>query len=127
MGYIYDNASSLVGKQGSDEVGIKTRVNQTNIDAVRFGLRGFKNFVDRTGNQVPFKNQKAVVNSREYDVVHDIMNMLGVQLIAELPARSRRSARSRRLRKKTPSGRSRHQADAGAQLRDVQETGGVGL
>lgn len=85
MGYIYDNASTLSGKQGDDTVGIHTRVNQTNIDAVRHGLSGFKNFVDKHGNQVRFKTQKAVVNGREYEVVHDdIMNMFGVRLIAEL-------------------------------------------
>lgn len=85
MGYIYDNASHLSGRQGDDTVGIQTRINQTNIDAVRHGLAGFKNFCDRRGNQIGFKTQKAYVNGREYDVVHDdIMNMFGVKLIAEL-------------------------------------------
>jgi len=85
MGYIYDNASTLSGKQGDDMVGIHTRINQTNIDAVRHGLAGFKNFCDRHGNQVRYRTQKAVVNGREYQVVaDDIMNMFGVRLIAEL-------------------------------------------
>jgi hypothetical protein len=85
MGHIYDNASVISGKQGDDTVGIHTRINQTNIDAVRHGLAGFKNFMDRYGNPVRFKTQKTIVNGREYQVVHDdIMNMLGVRLIAEL-------------------------------------------
>ncbi|MEJ6846753.1 hypothetical protein [Sinorhizobium fredii] len=85
MGHIYDNASMLSGKQGDDTVGIHTRVNQTNIDAVRHGLAGFKNFAAKNGNQLRFKTQKAVVNGRQYDVVHDdIMNSFGVKLIAEL-------------------------------------------
>ncbi|MCL4743837.1 MAG: hypothetical protein KJZ83_00330 [Burkholderiaceae bacterium] len=85
MGYIYDNASVLSGRQGDDMVGIQTRVNQTNIDAVRHGLAGFRNFCDKHGNQIRHRTQKAVVNGREYQVVSDeIMNMFGVRLIAEL-------------------------------------------
>lgn len=88
MGYIYDNASTLSGKQDSNEIGIHTRVNQTNIDAVRHGLAGFKNFVDKSGSQVRFKTQKAVVNGREYEVASDeTMNMFGIQLIQELATR----------------------------------------
>ena len=64
MGYIYDNASTLSGKQGTDEVGIHTRMNQTNIECVRHGLAGFMNFADAKGNQIAFKTQKAVVNGR---------------------------------------------------------------
>lgn len=85
MGYIYDNASTLSGKQGSDDIGIHTRVNQTNIEAVRHGLAGFVNFTDRAGGVVVMKTQKAVVNGRSYDVAHDtIMNMFGVKLMQEL-------------------------------------------
>lgn len=85
MGNIYDNASMLRGNQGSAEVGIYTRVNQTNIDAVRFGLAGFTNFKDRFNAPVRYKTQKAIINSREYDVAHDdVMNTLGVKLIADL-------------------------------------------
>ena len=86
MGYIYDNASSLSGKQGSDEVGIHTRMNQTNIDAVRFGLSYFKNFKDpKTGDELTVSTVKATVNGREYDAADDqTMQRLGVRLIAEL-------------------------------------------
>ena len=88
MGYIYDNASTLSGKQDSNEIGIHTRVNQTNIDAVRHGLAGFKNFLNKSGSQVAFKTQKAVVNGREYEVASDdTMNMFGVQLIQELASK----------------------------------------
>ncbi len=85
MGYIYDNASSLTGKQGDDTVGIHTRVNQTNIDAVRHGLKGFKNFKDKKGNHVTFRTVKVSVNGREYEVADDAtMQHLGIQLIQEL-------------------------------------------
>lgn len=88
MGYIYDNASSLTGKQGDDTVGIQTRVNQTNIDAVRHGLKGFKNFLDEKGNHCSFKSKKVTVNGREYEVADDAtMQLLGIRLIQELADR----------------------------------------
>jgi hypothetical protein len=91
MGHIYDNASRLSGKSGSDEVGIHTRMNQTNIDAVRHGLTGFDNFVDKVGNAVKFSTKKDVVNGREYDVADDhVLQALGIQLIQELATEIKR-------------------------------------
>jgi len=85
MSWIYDNASALTGKQGTDEVGIQTKVNQTNLDAVRHGLSGFRNFQDSKGAHVLFKTKKAIINSREYTVVDDdTMSCLGIKLISEL-------------------------------------------
>jgi len=85
MGYIYDNASYLAQKPQSNEVGIHTRVNQTNMETVRHGLTGFVNFADAKGGQIVFKSQKEIVNGRVYDVVSDeVMNKLGVRLIQEL-------------------------------------------
>lgn len=85
MGHIYDNASQLTGKEGSNEIGINTRINQTNIDAVRHGLCGIVNFADKNGDQMSFKSQKTHVNGRPYEVVHDdILNTLGIKLIGEL-------------------------------------------
>lgn len=85
MGYIYDNASTLSGRQGDDTVGIHTKVNQTNIEAVRHGLVGFTNFPDERGNPLRFESGKAVVNGREYDVASDAtLKLLGLRLIQEL-------------------------------------------
>ena len=87
MGHIYDSASVLRGVQGSEEVGIHTRMNQTNIDAVRHGLAGFTNFSDAHGNAIKFETQKAVVNGRPYEVASDaVVNKLGIRLIQELGA-----------------------------------------
>lgn len=91
MGHIYDNASVLSGKSGSDEVGIHTRMNQTNIEAVRHGLAGFENFLDGKGNAIKFATVKAVVNGREYDVANDkVLEALGIQLIQELATEIKR-------------------------------------
>ena len=88
-GVIYDSASRLMRKSDSDEVGIVTHVNQTNIEAVRHGLAGFTNFKDAKGD-VPFKTAKIFVAGRPYDVVDDeTMNKLGIRLIQELAGQIR--------------------------------------
>ncbi len=86
MGYIYDNASSLTGRSGGNEIGITTKINQTNVDAVRFGLVSVENFHDdKSGKQVVLKRTKAIFAGRKYDAVPDeIMTKLGVQLVSEL-------------------------------------------
>lgn len=85
IGYIYDNASTLSGKQGSEDIGIHTRVNQTNADAVRYGLAYFKNFKDDAGNDITVKTVKSTVNGREYTAASDdTLRLLGNRLIAEL-------------------------------------------
>jgi len=90
-GHIYDNASSLIGRQGSDEVGIKTRVNQTNIDAARFGLAGIENFANKAGAPVVFKTRDDQVNGRDYKSVTDeVLNALGLELIQELAGEIKR-------------------------------------
>lgn len=85
MGYIYDNASTLSGEQGTTKIGIHTRVNQTNVEAVRFGLKGLVNFLGKDGDHVRFKTTKVQVNGRDYDAVSDdILRMFGVRLMQEL-------------------------------------------
>lgn len=85
MGMIYDNASTLHGRQGDDTVGISTKVNQTNIDAVRHSLVGLENFTDEQGNPVKIAFQDVMVGGREYKVVADrTLNRLGIRLIGEL-------------------------------------------
>lgn len=91
MGHIYDNASALTGRQGSDEVGIQTRMNKTNIDAVRHGLAGFENFADKNGQSVKYTTVMVDVNGRDYKVASDdVLNSLGIQLIQELAGEIKR-------------------------------------
>lgn len=89
MAHIYDNASSLTGKTGSTEVGIHTKVNQTNLDTVRFGLAGLPdNWGDRKGLKVPYAVEKTSVNGREYSAVTEpVLRSLGLNLIQELASR----------------------------------------
>jgi hypothetical protein len=85
MGYVYDNANQLTGRQGSDEVGIKTRINETNIEAVRLGLVYFKNFKLPNGSEAQVKFVEKQINGRDYKVASDeTLQLLGIQLITEL-------------------------------------------
>ncbi len=86
MGSIYDNASVLAAKQGSDEVGIHTQINKTNIDAVRFGLKAIPDdWKTKNGAVVSFTTEKAKVNGREYEAASvSVLNSLGINLIAEM-------------------------------------------
>lgn len=85
MGDIYDNSQALTGEEGSRKVGIQTRMNLTNIEAVRHGLKGWDNFLDNSGNPVKFKTTEIQVNGRDYTVASDeTMKALGIRLVAEL-------------------------------------------
>jgi hypothetical protein len=85
MGRIYDQASTLTRNDENDEVGLKTNLNLTNIDAVRFGLRGWRNFRDKDGSDLPFATVKRRCNGRDYQVVTDAcLKFLGIQLVQEL-------------------------------------------
>lgn len=79
-GHIFDSATEISG-QGS----ITIHTNKTNIEAVRFGLKGWSNFRDKAGNDVPFKTLKRNVGGRSYDVVSDeTLNRLSLDDIQEL-------------------------------------------
>lgn len=85
MGHIYDNANLMTGRTGTLDVQMMTRINQTNIDAVRFGLAYFKNFQDDDGNDCKVKHVKVQVNGREYDAASDeTIKLLSIKLIQEL-------------------------------------------
>ena len=85
MGMIYDRSTSITRNEGSDDVGFQTRINQTNIETVRFGLRGWRNFKTAAGDDIPFIPEKRFVNGREYLQAADAsLNALGIRLIREL-------------------------------------------
>jgi hypothetical protein len=88
MGEIYDNASTLTGKQGTDEVGIHTKVNRTNLDTVRFGLAALPDdWREESGTPIRYETTKKVINGREYEVVTDrVLQSLGLRLIGEMAA-----------------------------------------
>lgn len=80
---LVDNAMKVSQGQG-----IQMNVNQTNYEVVRFGLRGWRNFLDKDGKPVKFLTDKVPVGSATYNAVNDqTMSALGHDLIKELAAR----------------------------------------
>jgi hypothetical protein len=85
MGMIYDRASAIAPRESDGELAFSTRVNQTNIEAVRYGLRGWRNFLDRDGKEIPFETKLQHAANRKYQVVTDeCLNRLGIRRIREL-------------------------------------------
>lgn len=82
---ILDNASNLIGRDGSDEVKIQTMANATYLEIVKFGLRGWERFLDAGGNEVRFKSKKINKSGREYTIAaEESINLLQPDLIREL-------------------------------------------
>ena len=84
MGMIYDRSTSITRGGDSEDVGFQTKVNQTNIETVRFGLKGWRNFKSPTGGDIAFAAEQRFVNGRTYQAVSDdCLNQLGIRLIRE--------------------------------------------
>jgi hypothetical protein len=83
--HIYDRASFL-SQSGDGSTDMKTRINETNLDAVRFGINGIKNFIHpKTGNEVQAKFVDRFISGRLYKTLDDeTMSMLDTYSIAEL-------------------------------------------
>ena len=67
--------------------GMKTTLNirMRNVEIVRFGLKGWSNFKDKNGNDLPFKSKKLQKYSKECVVVdEDILNRIPLSVINEL-------------------------------------------
>jgi hypothetical protein len=85
MGMIYDKSTSITRGESADDVGFQTRVNQTNIETVRYGLKGWRNFHDADRGEIGFTAEPRFVNGRAYQAVSDdCLNRLGIRLIREL-------------------------------------------
>jgi len=84
MGRIYDRAQT-VGNREDGSVSVETHINSTNIDAVRYGLAGWRHFLDEDGNEIEFDTKRVYTNGRKYQVASDeCISRLGIQLISEL-------------------------------------------
>jgi len=79
---ILDGAMNVT--QGS---GIQMKTNQSNYEVVQYGLKGWRNFVDGNGKQLPFLSEKKPVGSATYTVATDqTLSALGSDMIKELAA-----------------------------------------
>ena len=61
------------------------RINQRNLEIIRFALKGVRNFVDAKGNEIPFKTKKVNRFGKTYEVVADeFLNRIPKKVIDEL-------------------------------------------
>ena len=85
MGMIYDQATQVSRAEEDGLLQVNTRLNRTNIDAVRFGLKGWRNFCDAAGDEIPFKTVEKNVDGRKYRAVtDDCLTRIGIRDIQEL-------------------------------------------
>jgi hypothetical protein len=68
---------------------------------VRYGLRGWRNFPDQNGHDIPFKTVKHHTNGRTYQVVVDeCLQRRGIQDIRELGQEIKRRSEVSRVEEK---------------------------
>lgn len=63
----------------------KLNIAEQDLEFVRFGLKGVKNFIGKDGNEVKFQTVKRRISQTEYDIVSDdTMKVIPRYVIREL-------------------------------------------
>lgn len=71
----------LISTQPKTTLNLKMK----NIEVVRYGLRGFTNFKDKTGNDIVYKVKEVARGGKKYSIVADeIMAIIPANVINEL-------------------------------------------
>jgi hypothetical protein len=68
--YISDNAITMT-PDGLGGQQARFQTNANNLDTVRFGLKGWRNFKDDAGNDIAFQTVDKILLGRKYTVVSD--------------------------------------------------------
>lgn len=79
-------------EQGRTEARVNIAVGS--IEAVRYGLKGWENFTDRQGNQIPFRTEQRRIAGREYQAVpDDLLRLIPLNDMFELSRKIRELSR----------------------------------
>ena len=110
MGMIYDKSTKISRSvEDTGEVNMHTAINATNIETVRFGLKGWEAFKDPMGNDIRFDTVKRVVMGRDYEAATDAMlNLLGIRLINELATEIKKASEVSKAEAKNSASASLH-------------------
>jgi hypothetical protein len=77
----------------SSDAGTQTasvKMNEMDMEVVRFGLKGMRNFKDRDDNEIPFTTQNRTIMGKDYQVVsQDVLRAIPTVVIRELCAEIR--------------------------------------
>lgn len=87
MGRITDKATTMSINPNRPDEEVDTTVNASEVafETVQYGLRGWKNFVDEDGNEIPFKTVKRNHGGTSYRVVdEEVLKLLPRAIIGEL-------------------------------------------
>lgn len=89
LGQIQDMAMTVRvdTKALDDEVDTSVNSNQVAFKACQFGLRGWENFLDESGEEIPFRTVKEGLGGKKYSVVSsDVLCRVPASVLNELSA-----------------------------------------
>lgn len=76
----------------SQTASLRVNTARQNLEALRFGLKGFENFQDPDGNQIKFETEKVSLDGRTYDAVTlECLAHFDTRVINELGGQVRRA------------------------------------
>lgn len=88
-GRIRDMATTVSVDPNAPDEDVNTQINlaEVNYQTVMFGLKGWKNFRDADGNDIPFRTKSRTFSGGTYRVVDpDLMKLIPMHVIDELAA-----------------------------------------
>ncbi|MFO1157275.1 MAG: hypothetical protein U1E60_00395 [Reyranellaceae bacterium] len=89
--YVFDRTLTFTETDAGGIATAQVKMSEANLEAVRFGLRGWENFKDQSGNDVPFTTSDRIVMGKKYvAVADDCLALLNQDLVRELAAAIRR-------------------------------------
>ena len=89
--YVFDRTLTFSDSDAGGIAMAQVKMSEANLEAVRFGLRGWENFRDDRGNDVPFTTADRIVLGKRYVAVADeCLAVLGQDLVRELANAIRR-------------------------------------
>jgi hypothetical protein len=89
--YVFDRTLTFTDSVAGGIAMAQVKMSEANLEAVRFGLRGWENFRDDRGNDVPFATADRIVLGKRYVAVADeSLAVLGQDLVRELANAIRR-------------------------------------
>lgn len=90
MGKLKDDATSFGVNPAAPEDDLDVSINQNQLHFLvcRHGIKGWANFQDAKGNDIPFKTRKKNVVGNNYEIVDDaVLSKVPSDVLAELGAK----------------------------------------
>jgi hypothetical protein len=85
MAELQDGLASFASGQNGEKDSATINFHEVALKGCRFGLRGWKNFLDENNNEVAFKTVKRAAHGREYDVVDpEVLRLVPIDAVTEL-------------------------------------------